>query len=64
MAHAEITNLGCESQFAKMDQRINVTGGSTSVQTLSRKNVVATNAYLVDSTYVQMGAKEKRPKWK
>ena len=64
MAHAEITNLGCESQFAKMDQRIHVTGGSTSVQTLSRKNIIATNAYLIDSTYVHMDEKDKRSKWK
>ena len=64
MEHAEITNLGCESQFAKMDQKLHVTRGSTSVQTLSRKNVVATKAYLVDSTCVEMDEKDKRSKWK
>ena len=34
---APITNLGCESEFAKLDNRIKVTGGSTSIQTLSKK---------------------------
>ena len=55
-------NLGCESQFAKFDNRLKVSGGSTSVPTLSRKDIEATNAYLVDSKYVEMGQGDKQGK--
>ena len=62
--HAPVTNLGCESEFAKLDNRIKITGGTTSVQTLSRKNAVATNAYLVDSSFLDMTKEEKGNRWK
>ena len=49
IAHAPLTNLGCESELAKLDNRIKTCGGTTSIQTISRKNVVTNNAYLLSS---------------
>ena len=37
MKFAPVTNLGCEAEFAKLDVRMVASGGSTSVQTHSRK---------------------------
>ena len=62
--YTPLTNSGCESEFAKLDNRIKITGGTTSVQTLSRKNTVTTNAYLLDSNFLSMTDEEKRDCWK
>ena len=32
--YAPLKNIGCESQFSKLDNHINITGGSTSIQTI------------------------------
>jgi hypothetical protein len=61
---APLTNLGCESEFAKFDNRVKICGGSTSVTTLSRKNVVMTNGLLRDSSYTELACTDKRKKWK
>ena len=47
LEYAPLTNLGCESEFAKLDVRIMASGGSTIVQTHSRKNIVTTNRLLI-----------------
>lgn len=39
LEQALLTNLGCEGEMAKLDNGLRVCGGSTSVATLSRKNV-------------------------
>ncbi|QQP51547.1 Hypothetical protein FKW44_012954, partial [Caligus rogercresseyi] len=49
-----LTNLGCESEFAKLDVRIEASGGSTSVHTHSRKNVVTTNRLLTDPSFSKL----------
>lgn len=59
-----LTNLGCESEFAKLDNRIKRNGGSASVQNYSMKNIVATNGLLVDSTSIDKTEVEKRDAWK
>ena len=60
MIHAPLTNLGGESEFAKLDNRLKVCGGSTSFQTLSQKNLVVTNAYPVGSYFMDKNGDEKR----
>ena len=40
LQNASLTNLVCESEFAKLDNRIKVSGGSASVSTFSKKNAV------------------------
>ena len=64
MEFAPLTNLGCESEFAKLDVRIVASGGSTSVQTHSRKNIVTTNRLLSDPSFTTLSNAEKRNKWK
>lgn len=61
---APLTNLGCEGEFAKLDNRLKVTGGSTSVETLSRKNIVATNKLLIDSSFEDRTEFERLEDWK
>ena len=34
--YAPLTNIGCESQLSKLDNHINITGGTTSIKTISK----------------------------
>ena len=45
LEYAPLTNLGCESEFAKLEARTAASGGLTTVQTHSRKNIVTTNPF-------------------
>ena len=48
MKHAPLTNLGCESRMAQFDNRDKFSRGSAPISTLSDKQVVATNRYLLE----------------
>ncbi|KAK6194846.1 hypothetical protein SNE40_000386 [Patella caerulea] len=61
---APLTNLGCESQFAKLDNRVRYSGGMTCIATHSKKNIVATNGLLVSDQFLAMDDVEKKRKWK
>jgi len=60
---APLTNLGCESEFSKFDHRVKVAGGSTSIQTHSKKNIMVTNGLLVDSDFKKLPEQEKKQEW-
>ena len=60
LQYAPLTNLGCESEFAKLDNRVRVFGRITSVSTHSKKNIVATNGLLVDSEFLNKTKSEKK----
>ena len=47
MKHAPLTNLGCESRIAQFDNRVKFSRGFAPISTLSDKQVVATNKYLL-----------------
>ena len=64
MVYAPLTNLGCESEFAKLDNRLKVCGGTTSIQRISQKNIVTTNAYLVDSEFQSKSEDDRKGEWK
>ena len=64
LEHATLTNLGCEGEFAKLDNRVKVSGGSTSVETHCRKNIVSTNNFLVDTSFTELSDEYKRKQWK
>ena len=64
LQYAPLTNLGCESEFAKFDNRIKVSGGSTSISTHSMKNIVVTNGLLIDPDFVNKPELERRQRWK
>ena len=60
LEYAPLTNLGREFEFAKLDVRIVASGGSTTVQTYSRKNIVTTNRLLTDPSFSELGSTEKQ----
>ena len=64
MKYAPLTNLGCESEFSKLDHRIKVSGGSTSIQTLSRKNLLVSAGLLVDSEFESQTEDDRNSRWK
>ena len=51
MMYSPLTNSGCESRQANLDRRVKFSGGSTPLQTLSNKEVVASNSYLNSSSF-------------
>ena len=59
-----LTNLECESELAKLENQISFNGGSTSTATPSQKNIVATNGFLVDSSFTEISDFDKRQKWR
>ena len=64
LTYAPLTNLGCESEFAWFDNRVKISGGTESVQSISRKRVICTNALLVDSSFDNLSDKERLDSWK
>ena len=63
MKYAPLTNLGCESEFSKLDHRIKASGGSTPIQTHSRKNIIVSSGLLVDSEFGSKNLEERKLKW-
>ena len=47
MAHIPLTNLGCESRMAQFDNRLKFSRGFAPISTLSDKQVIANNKYLL-----------------
>lgn len=64
LKHAPLTNLECESEFAKLNKRIRISGGSTSVTTPSCRNVVSMNGLLVDFSFESKTDSERKQSWK
>ena len=63
LLYAPISNLGCESEIAWLDNRLKMSGGTTSVTTLSRKKVISTNSLLTGEDFPSTNA-ERRHEWK
>ena len=62
--YSPLTNSGCESRQANLDRRVKFSGGSTPLQTLSNKEVVAGNSYLNSSSFpVSLSDQLKEFKW-
>ena len=65
MKYALLTNMGCEGEFAKISNRIDVSGGSTDKYlTHSRKNIVSTDKYLTSEAFISKSEEEKLKTWK
>ena len=64
LSYAPLTNLGCESEFAWFDNCVKISSGTESVQSISRKRVICTNALLVDSSFDNLSDKERLDSWK
>ena len=63
MKYAPLTNSGCESSMAQLDVRIKYSGGSAPVHTISDKQVVAQNKYLLSSDFDTADKTEDQFKW-
>ena len=61
---APLTNLGCEWEVASLDVRLKVSGGTTTIQTLSNKTVVKTNKYLEHKDLLDLSPGEKALAWR
>ena len=64
LTYTLLTNLGCKSEFAWFDNRVKISGGTKLVQSISRKRVICTNAFLVDSSFDNLSDKERLDSWK
>ena len=63
LKHAPLTNSGCESRQAQLDVRVRYTGGSAPLQTLSNKQTVAVNAYLMSTDFDDLDTAGDLFKW-
>ena len=63
LEYAPVTNSGCESEFGKLDNRLHVSGGSATVQTLSMENIVSTNKLLSDQSFKELSEDEEMEQW-
>ena len=52
LKHVPLTNLGCKTYFAKLNDRFRVSDIMTCVSTYSKNNIVTTNGILVDSKFL------------
>ena len=64
LTYAPLTDLGCKSEFAWFDNRVKISGETESVQSISRKKVISTNALLVDSSFDNLSDKKRLNSWK
>ena len=62
--NAPVSNLGCESEIAWLDNRLKISGGTTTVPTLSNKNVICTNKYLVSDDFLSQTVEDRKKQWK
>ena len=60
---AVLTNLGAESEFATLDNDLRKVGGSTSLNTISNKHVIAKNELFKKERWITLSQKEKEAKW-
>ena len=61
IAHTPLTNLGCESEFVKLDNRIKICGGTISMQAIYiRRSVVTTNDCLLKSDFLDLPINDKK----
>ena len=60
---AVLTNLGAESEFATLDNDLRKVGGSTSLNTISNKHVIAKNELFKKKRQIFLSQKEKEAKW-
>ena len=64
MKNAPLTNSGCESENAYLGMMCSQTGGSASLQTLSKKRVISKNEYLKCSEITSATDEQRQTMWK
>ena len=63
MVAAPLGNLGCESNFARLDNRLKTCGGSASLETPSMKAVIHQNGYFSSEEFKAMGLEKRMEVW-
>ena len=63
LTFAPLTNLTAESAFASFDRDVKMSGGTTSVVTLSNKRTIKINKYLKLEEFLILPADQKRERW-
>ena len=63
MKFAPLTNSGCESRMAEFDVRVKCSGGSAPVPTISDKQVIAKNKYLLSDDFNTTEKTEEEFRW-
>ena len=58
MENAPLTNSGCESKMADLDVRVRFSGGAAPIETISDKQVVSKNKFLLSDEFDGEGAGE------
>ena len=58
MESAPLTNSGCESKMADLDVRVRFSGGAAPIETISDKQVVSKNKFLLSHVFDGEGAGE------
>ena len=60
LKYAPLTNSGCESQFADLDNSVKKFGGTATVSTLSDKHVIKKNKMFESEEWKTMNLQEKK----
>ena len=58
-----LTNLGAESKFAELDNRLKVFGGTTSLETLSNKDKISSNKLFMTENWKEKSRMERKAQW-
>lgn len=61
---APLTNDGCESHFAHLDQDCRRSGGQTKLETLSNRHISKMNKYFESDEWLAMSDELRKNKWK
>ena len=64
MMYSPLTNSGCESRQSNLDRRVKFSGGSTPLQTISNKEVVSGNRYLITPQFSEASTEEQTSQFK
>ena len=63
LSGAPLTNSGCESQFAELDNSVKKFGGTATVSTLSNKHVIRKNNFFESENWKVLTMEEKKSKF-
>ena len=61
---APLTNSGCESEFAFLDNVCKTTSGNTELSTLSNRHIISKNKLFSHDKWKNLETAEKKKKWK
>lgn len=60
MKYGPLTNLGCESEMARLDNRIQVSGGNAPVETLQKCRIIEKNDLFSQDSWKDLSSEEEK----